>query len=210
MKQKETIRSLWTPTAGMLTGARRAAMLLLTTLLLTMTAQTALAEEEGHNIIYELYGGTNSPDNPETYNSEAGVSSLSNPTPPEKSGYTFGGWYRDPEFLTLVSDTAIPSGSTGDFKFYAKWLKSITVPVIWDDNNNLDGKRPTSVEVYLLANEEPIGGAITVSSEGNWTYTFENMPVHHSGEEIIYTISVPDNMPLDDLYKYSIEGTDFS
>ena len=31
------------PTAGMLTGARRAAMLLLTTLLLTMTAQTALA-----------------------------------------------------------------------------------------------------------------------------------------------------------------------
>ena len=44
MKQKETIRSLWTPTAGMLSGARRAAMLLLTTLLLTMTAQTALAE----------------------------------------------------------------------------------------------------------------------------------------------------------------------
>ena len=41
MKKKETIRSLWTPTAGMLTGARRVAMMLLTTLLLTMTAQTA-------------------------------------------------------------------------------------------------------------------------------------------------------------------------
>jgi len=40
MKQKEAIRSLWTPTAGMLTGARRVAMLLLTTLLLTLTAQT--------------------------------------------------------------------------------------------------------------------------------------------------------------------------
>ena len=39
---KETIRSLWMPTAGMLTGARRVAMLLLT-LLLTMTAQTAWA-----------------------------------------------------------------------------------------------------------------------------------------------------------------------
>ena len=47
MKKKETIRSLWTPTAGMLTGARRAAMLLLTTLLLTMTAQTAWAQEDG-------------------------------------------------------------------------------------------------------------------------------------------------------------------
>lgn len=40
---EKTIRSLWMPTAGMLTGARRAAMLLLTTLLLTMTAQTAWA-----------------------------------------------------------------------------------------------------------------------------------------------------------------------
>jgi len=43
MKQKKTIRSLWTLTAGMLTGARRVAMLLLT-LLLTMTAQTAWAD----------------------------------------------------------------------------------------------------------------------------------------------------------------------
>ena len=40
MKQKETIRSLWMPTARPLDGARRVAMLLLTTLLLTMTAQT--------------------------------------------------------------------------------------------------------------------------------------------------------------------------
>ena len=208
MKQKETIRSLWTPTAGMLTGARRAAMLLLTTLLLTLTAQTAWAEEEGHNIIYELYGGTNSRDNPETYNSEAGVSSLSDPIPPEKSGYTFGGWYTDPDFSTPVSEPAIPVGSTGDFYFYAKWLKSITGNVIWVDNNDLDGNRPTSVEVYLLANKEPIGGAITVSSEGNWTATFENMPVHHLGKEIIYTISFEtDNMPLDALYEYSIEGT---
>ena len=42
---KETIRSLWMPTAGMLTGARRAAMLLLTTLLLSMTSQTTWAAD---------------------------------------------------------------------------------------------------------------------------------------------------------------------
>ena len=47
MKKIETIRSLWTLSAGMLTGARRAAMLLLTTLLLTMTAQTAWAQVHG-------------------------------------------------------------------------------------------------------------------------------------------------------------------
>ena len=124
MKKKETIRSLWTPTAGMLTGARRVAMLLLTTLLLTMTAQTAWAQDV-ISINYELYGGTNSPDNPETYNSEAGVSSLSDPIPPENSGYTFGGWYTDPDFSTPVSEPAIPVGSTEVFYFYAKWLKSI-------------------------------------------------------------------------------------
>ena len=46
MKKEETIRSLWTPTARPLDGARRVAMLLLTTFLLTMTAQTAWAQEE--------------------------------------------------------------------------------------------------------------------------------------------------------------------
>ena len=40
---KETIRSLWMPTAGMLTGARRV-VTLLATMLLTMTAQTAWAD----------------------------------------------------------------------------------------------------------------------------------------------------------------------
>ena len=44
MKQKETIRSLWMPTAGMLDGVRRVAMLLLTTLLLSMISQTAWAQ----------------------------------------------------------------------------------------------------------------------------------------------------------------------
>ena len=45
MKKKETIRSLWMPMAGTLTGTRRAAMLLLTTLLLSMTAQTTWAAD---------------------------------------------------------------------------------------------------------------------------------------------------------------------
>ena len=40
---KETIRSLWTPAVGMLTGARRVTMLLVT-LLLTLTAQSAWAD----------------------------------------------------------------------------------------------------------------------------------------------------------------------
>ncbi len=60
MKQNETIRSLWVLTAGMLTGARRVAMLL-ATMLLTMTAQTAWADswtEAGGT------GGTGTSENP--------------------------------------------------------------------------------------------------------------------------------------------------
>ena len=58
MKQKETIRSLWTPTAGMLSGARRAAMLLLTTLLLSMTSQTARANYDWYDTSIDIGGIT--------------------------------------------------------------------------------------------------------------------------------------------------------
>ena len=51
MKQKETIRSLWTPTAGMLSGARRAAMLLV----MMLTTMTAWAQDPF--LVYEQ-GGT--------------------------------------------------------------------------------------------------------------------------------------------------------
>ena len=208
MKKKETIRSLWTPTAGMLSGARRAAMLLLTTLLLTMTAQTAWAQDV-ISINYELYGGTNSPDNPETYNSEAGVSSLSNPIPPENSGYIFGGWYTDPDFSTPVSEPAIPDGSTDDFYFYAKWLKSITVTADWNDGDNLDGKRPGDIDVNLLANGTTVEPRTLWGENNHWTSTFENIPVHAGEEEIEYTISIVEN-PIEDLYEYSIAGTDIT
>ena len=58
MEKKETIRSLWTPTAGMLTGARRVAMMLLTTLLLTMTAQTAWANYDWYDTSITIGGIT--------------------------------------------------------------------------------------------------------------------------------------------------------
>ena len=43
-----------------------------------------------------------------------------------KSGYTFNGWY-DNEACTGEPVTEIPSGSTGDKTFYAKWIKNATI-----------------------------------------------------------------------------------
>ena len=132
MKKKETIRSLWTPTAGMLTGARRAAMLLLTTLLLTMAAQTAWAQDDEN--------------------------------------------------------------------------RQITVTVTWVDDNNLDGKRPTSVSGTLsFANEETID--FMVAGVENWTATYELPEDVDASAEIGIRI---DDRPSEDLYEYSIEGTDIT
>ena len=89
MKKKETIRSLWTPTAGMLTGARRAAMLLLTTLLLTMTAQTAWAQT--YTVSFNKCEGEGGNDYVTATLSEQ-MPDISVPT---RDGYTFGGYFTD-------------------------------------------------------------------------------------------------------------------
>ena len=56
----------------------------------------------------------------------------------------------------------------------------------WEDNNNQDGIRPTSIIVKLLANGKEVASK-TVSS--SWTYEFTNLPKYENGKEIKYTIS---------------------
>ena len=58
----------------------------------------------------------------------------------------------------------------------------------WDDNNNQDGKRPTSITVNLLANGTKVKSA-TVKAEDNWTYEFTNLAKYEAGKEIVYTIA---------------------
>ena len=69
-----------------------------------------------HEITYELYGGTNHASNPAKYTIETSTITLQAPT---KTGYTFGGWYKENTFETSV--TQITNGSTGDITLYAKW-----------------------------------------------------------------------------------------
>jgi uncharacterized repeat protein (TIGR02543 family) len=67
-------------------------------------------------IAYNLDGGTNHASNPATYAVESAVT-LNAPT---KTGYDFGGWFADAAFAGDAV-TGIPSGSTGDKAFFAKW-----------------------------------------------------------------------------------------
>ena len=65
---------------------------------------------------------------------------------------------------------------------------SIEVTKVWDDEDNIEGFRPESITVKLLANGEEFATA-TLTGEGNeWTYTFEDLNVYENGEEIEYTI----------------------
>lgn len=69
-----------------------------------------------YDIIYNLNGGTNHASNPANYTIETSTITLQAPT---KTGYTFGGWYKENTFETSV--TQITNGSTGDITLYAKW-----------------------------------------------------------------------------------------
>ena len=57
----------------------------------------------------------------------------------------------------------------------------------WEDSNNQDGIRPTSIIVKLMNGKEQIAER-TISAEDNWTYTFENLDKKANGENISYTI----------------------
>ena len=69
-------------------------------------------------------------------------------------------------------------------------LTKISGEKIWDDGDNQDGKRPESITVNLFANGEKIDSKVVkADAEGNWSYTFQNLPKYANGEPIIYTVT---------------------
>ena len=67
-------------------------------------------------------------------------------------------------------------------------VTSVTVSKVWDDADNKDGIRPSSVTVTLIADGTEVG-TCTLSADNGWTYTFENLPVYSDGQEIEYTVA---------------------
>ncbi|MDO4806001.1 MAG: Cna B-type domain-containing protein [Coriobacteriales bacterium] len=72
---------------------------------------------------------------------------------------------------------------------------------VWDDDENRDGIRPTSVTVHLLANGTEVDSA-TVSGP-DWSFSFANKPKYERGKEIAYTVAED---AVDD-YTTSISGS---
>lgn len=84
----------------------------------------------------------------------------------------------------------------------------ITVKKAWDDGNNANNSRPDSVDFYLYyrnqANTEwiqyPNGKlTLTATADGNWTGTYDNLPVYwgDTNQKMIYTVmEINGNDPL--------------
>lgn len=58
----------------------------------------------------------------------------------------------------------------------------------WNDNNNQDGIRPSSITVNLLANGRQVASK-TVSASDNWQYSFDNLAAYANGKKITYTVT---------------------
>ncbi|WP_263849263.1 Cna B-type domain-containing protein [Lacticaseibacillus sharpeae] len=81
----------------------------------------------------------------------------------------------------------------------------VTGTKTWDDANNQDGIRPTSIDVELLKNGQEFKHQ-TVTQADNWKYSFTDLPQYEDGKEINYTIAEAKV----DGYKTNINGTDLT
>ncbi|MFT4445761.1 Cna B-type domain-containing protein, partial [Parvimonas sp. G1967] len=68
----------------------------------------------------------------------------------------------------------------------------------WDDKDNQDGKRPTTIKVKLMkkvGDANPVVEKTVEVKEGpdkKWTYEFKNLPKYENGKKITYTIDEED------------------
>ena len=102
---------------------------------------------ESYTITYELDGGTNAPENPESYNVETETITLKDPV---KTGNTFAGWYKDGGFTDEI--TEIIQGTTGNITLYAKWeLKNLVPETLEIEGGNctLNGKEVTLSSFWI-------------------------------------------------------------
>lgn len=76
----------------------------------------------------------------------------------------------------------VPPNNNGDQFF------SISGTKTWVDNENQDGKRPTTITVNLLADGEQVAAKEVTEADG-WNYTFTNLPKFKDGNEIVYTVT---------------------
>ena len=71
---------------------------------------------------------------------------------------------------------------------YTPAKTSVSVTKKWDDKDNQDGKRPTSVTVKLLADNQDTGKTLELNKDNNWSGSFTDLDADKGGASIKYTV----------------------
>ena len=71
---------------------------------------------------------------------------------------------------------------------YTPAKTEVPVKKVWKDENNQDGKRPSSVTVKLLADGQDTGKTLELNAANGWTGSFTNLDADKGGTPIQYTV----------------------
>ena len=79
--------------------------------------------------------------------------------------------------------------------YYTPGTGSITTQIYWSDDDNNDGYRPDSVIAELYANGVATGKTVDLNATNNWTWTWNDLPVHYvegtaAGTDVVYSVKV--------------------
>ncbi len=122
---------------------------------------------------------------------------------PDENGdwsYTFANLqkYRDGgvEIVYTVTEDAVDEYGTeiegyGITNTHEPETTEIEIRKVWDGADNQDGLRPESITVNLLADGETVQTvSVTPDENGDWSYTFTDLPKYRDGGiEIVYTVT---------------------
>ena len=114
---------------------------------------TAVWENREYKIEYELNGGKNNTANPISYTVDSNLIILQTPS---KLGFDFKGWFTEVDFKSQVY--AIPTGSMGDKKFYAKW-QAIVYTIEYELNGGENNS--TNPTTYTIESDDIVLQALS-------------------------------------------------
>ena len=94
---------------------------------------------------------------------------------------------------------------------YVPEVRTLKARKIWEDHNNQDNLRPASVEVQLMADDEPAGNPVTLNEENQWSCEWKDLPSYKNGKIIAYRVvenTVVENYSV--TYSYDEETSIFT
>lgn len=95
------------------------------------------------------------------------------------------------EKVSATELKATASKEAKDLVFTNKYTPAktqVSVKKAWDDKDNQDGKRPSSVTVKLLADGQDTGKTLELNAANGWTGSFTDLDADKGGTPIKYTV----------------------